>query len=286
MQVREHRRGPELQPRAREQRDVRRAEGLAIVVVRERRAVDAVDREGSVLAIEARGDVVDHGLPAAIHVRRVVGVIARFEEIVDVVRLEHLERRDRPAVDCAQPVRDSDRRPAGCRLRGRRPGERRGVSDARREVGVAREAGKRLVRAPRRAREALIHPEAELRRPRRALLGEDLNHARVRLAAVQRGGRGALEDLDPLDRLWIDVVQPRRRTAAPGARVRKPAAIVHAHPVQVHDGLVVLAQAGVATDADAGPFAHEAGGREHLHPRLARRDRLRKGLNRRVLDRS
>ena len=93
-------------------------------------------------------------------------------------------------------------------------------------------------------------------RPGGAPLGEDLDDARGGLRAVQRGGRGALDDLDALDVGRVDVVERAHGdVAAPSApairrvRVRQRFA-AHAHPVDVDERVAGETYTALAPQAD------------------------------------
>src|SRR5207248_11378997 len=101
--------------------------------------------------------------------------------------------------------------------------------------------------------------------------------------AVQGRRRGALEHLDALDRLGVDVVEARGAAPAAGANViAEPARAVHAYAVHVHDRLVRLRQARSAADPDPGALTgHRARG-EHGYAGLAGGELLREVGHRRV----
>ena len=81
-----------------------------------------------------------------------------------------------------------------------------------------------------------------------------------------------------VDRLGVDVVQPRRSAAAARADpvgVAEPAPSVHPHAVDVHDWLIRLGEARRAADPDLRTFAGEAAGGEYGHGRVAGGELLR-----------
>jgi hypothetical protein len=86
--------------------------------------------------------------------------------------------------------------------------------------------------------QALAQREVPAGRTRRAVLGDDLNDAIRGLGAVQRGGGWPLHDLDALDVVGVEVVEPRDRARAevliggPGGKL-----CVDAHAVDVHQRL-------------------------------------------------
>ena len=127
-------------------------------------------------------------------------------------------------------------------------------------------------------RKPLLSDEVPPWRSPDPLLGEDLDHAGRRFSAVQ-GGRGrSFQDFDVVDRLGVDVVQPRRSAAAARADpvgVAEPAPSIHPHAVDVHDRLIRLREARGAADPDLRTFAGEAAGGEYGHGGVAGGELLR-----------
>ena len=115
-----------------------------------------------------------------------------------------------------------------------------GVLRAERALRVEHEVG------------ALARLERELGRADGTLLRDDLDHAGRSLRAVQRGGGGALDDLDALDLVGVDVTERARVTAgATGGRAERRV-VLHAHAVHVDEGLAAQRHRGHASDRDAG----------------------------------
>src|SRR5690606_6814024 len=103
---------------------------------------------------------------------------------------------------------------------------------------------------------ALLHREVEARCSGRAPLRDDLDHPVRGLGAVQRGGRGALDDLDALDVVGIDVVPAGDGAGAEcladrAGRLR----VVDADAVHVDERLVRKREASRAADADTAAAA-------------------------------
>ena len=164
-----------------------------------------------------------------------------------------------------------------CRCRIRQP------RDAIAEVGVAGEPPVGFVAVLGEVGEPDLGREIEPRGATRPCPREDLNHAGRRLSTVQRRGGGALQDLDPLDRLGVDVVDPRGIPAAAGADiVPPPAAAIHPHAVHVDDRFGRLREAGGAADADPRPLARQPAGGQNGDAGLAGRELLGDVLNRGV----
>ena len=194
--------------------------------------------EGSIFALKASVDEVRHRCRPTAHRARVGAVVAGLEEGGDNLPLEHLIRLDWRAVELGEIIGELRRLPAAVFLRGSGVGEPR---DAVGHVGVPRKSGVRFVTACRVIGDSLLRNEIKARRSLRPRFCKNLNHTGGRLGPVQRRGRGALQDLDPLDRIGIDVVQPRRRAAAARSDVvTEAAATVDAYTVDVHDRLVRL----------------------------------------------
>ncbi len=119
---------------------------------------------------------------------------------------------------------------------------------------------------------ALLDVDRPDRRPLRAALREDLDHARRSLGAVQRRRGRALDDLDALDVVRVDVVERAHRdlSAPPlhhagGAHARE-GSVHHPHAVDVDDRLVRHRDAGVSAQADLASLAELAAAARHLDP--------------------
>src|SRR5690606_14263488 len=106
----------------------------------------------------------------------------------------------------------------------------------------------------------------ELRRADGATLRDDLDHAVRRLGPVERRGGRALDDLDALDVVGVDVVQTADIRAA-ALRGPAPRLAVHPDPVDVDDRLVPLRQTPDATDPDGRARADLPRPRHHHQPR-------------------
>ena len=129
---------------------------------------------------------------------------------------------------------------------------------------------------------ALLGPQAVVRRADAALLRRDHDDAIRRLRAVERRGRGPLDDVDALDLFGIDVVERRRgrsaRADAAVARLR-----VDANAVDVHDRIVVERERRLPADSDARARANGAGA-DDLDARRPPREQLAGRRDRRFGD--
>src|SRR5690606_39196570 len=106
------------------------------------------------------------------------------------------------------------------------------------------------------------------------------------LRPVQRGRRRALDDLDRLDDLRADVVQPRGRSGVPDAQrdVVAGSGIVDAHAVDVDERLARQHDGTGATDADIAAATDGSAAGRDVHARHAAREhRLEVWLRRYLL---
>ena len=119
-------------------------------------------------------------------------------------------------------------------------------------------------------------------RPRPATLGPDLNRAVHRIGAVQRRGCGSLHDLDRLDLVRVEVIEPRGRLATDPDGVRfRP--VLHTDSVDHDDRLVGKRDAGRAANPDARARAGRPSRRQHLHTRRAGIEKVGKVRGQRFL---
>ena len=120
-------------------------------------------------------------------------------------------------------------------------------------------------------REAAVELHAPLRLTGVAGLGEDLDHARRRFGAVQGGGRGALDDLDALDVVGIDVVQRARDVIAAaeirsrGGNVLRVPVAAKSHAIHIDERLIAHRDAHVAAESDHRARAGTRGAGHHRH---------------------
>ena len=142
-------------------------------------------------------DVVRDPRRAAADRAGIGAVVPCLEQLVYEALLDQLVRLQRAAIECAQ-------------LRGRRHMEtlNQGFGADRRQRVGQHPPGIGCVPSGGVRREPLLGHEVPARRAARPLLREDLDDARGRLRPVQRRGRCAFENLDMIDRLGVDIVEP------------------------------------------------------------------------------
>ncbi len=176
------------------------------------------------------------------------------------------------SVELAQVVGEPLRLSLAVLLRRRRVRQPR---DAIGEVGIAREPPVGLVAVLGEPGKSHLAREIEPRGAARSRPGEDLNHAGGRFGPVQRCRGGALQDLDALDGLGVDVVDPGRIPATAGAdKVPPAAATIDPHSIHIDDRFGRLREAGGAADADARAFARQPARGQDRDAGLARRELL------------
>src|SRR5205823_2473074 len=94
-------------------------------------------------------------------------------------------------------------------------------------------------------------------------------------------------DFDVVDRFRIDVVQPRRRTAAARANVvAESAAAVDTDAIDIYDRLIRLRQTRGSADADLSAFTGETARRENRDGGIAGGKLLRQIAHRCVAQRA
>ena len=186
--------------------------------------------------------------------------------------LEDVEGLDRPAVKRAELGRRRDMDPEA-HLSGRGDRVRGHPAHVRRVPGLG------IVREPQ------LGHEVEAWGTTRTLFREDLNHAGRGLRAIERRRGRTFQDLDVVDRLRVDVVEPRRSSAAAGADpvgVPEATAAIHPHAIHVHDRFVRLGQTGGRADPDLRPLTGESSARQHRNRGIAGRQLLGQVGDRRI----
>ena len=226
----------------------------------------------AVLLLHPHVHEVRHGGRAPAHRGGSVAMNAGLEQRRDERPRERHIRLHGESVELAQGVSELLRLSLAVLLRRRRVRQPR---DAIGEVGVAREPPVGLVAVLGEPGKSHLAREIEPRGAARSRPGEDLNDAGGRFGPVQRCRGGALQDLDALDGLGVDVVDPGRIPAAAGADIVPPAAAaIDPHPIHVDNRLGRLGKAGGTPDADARAFAREPARGQNRDAGLARRELL------------
>ena len=95
-------------------------------------------------------------------------------------------------------------------------------------------------------RGAVFAEERPARLAALAFLRRDVDDAVRRFGAVERGGRGSLEDVDVLNLVGVDVIETRRASGAARRRIG-----VHFDAVDIHDRRVTERERRLAANADA-----------------------------------
>ncbi len=241
------------------------------------RPLREVVEEDAVLVVVVGGQVEVERLVAA------PGRDAHPADVADAQRLRVVPRRllrEEPLLERLARVELAAPRPVAAR---------QPVAEERRAdgAGLRRGGAQRVVR--RHVERPLAGAHLDLGRELHALAGaallrDDLDHARRRVGAVQRGRGRALDHLDRLDVVRVQVVQ--RVRALDRAVVHAVAAVRaggDAHAVHVEDRLVPRGQRAGAADADLRARARLARARHQRHARRPRGQQLLHVRDRRLL---